>query len=438
MFKAISFFFLLGISNLVIEMKFLATVLEGAKPSIDRFVAELGNDLPWLKDYKSTPQDPEWHAEGDVHIHVGMVLDQTYKILETEATHLSQERRLSLILGALLHDIAKPVTTKQQEIGGIVRTVAPRHASRGRSYLAPKLIGMDLPYDVVETTLGLVSYHHDPKQLVTQEKAAGKYKRLARLVDPELLYWLELADIRGRECKDKQQQLNYIEMYGLFAQEYRAWSRFGEEYQAWRQFFSRELADWSQDTRDLVFNRAIARWELGEIFTPESEIARSYSYRDSFPQVVVTFGVSGSGKSTWISKNLPEHNLISLDNLRDSVAKSRSDQSQNSRVVQLAKEQLKTLLRSHSKIVWDATNIRRDFRQQIIKISRDYGALVTLVIFHCPESVYFERNKQRRHSIPENVLIRQIEQMEFPELDEGDRVLIVDENGNALANYGIC
>ena len=419
-------------------MKFLDTVLQGATPSIDDFVAGLGDRFSWLREYKSTLQDPEWHAEGDVHIHVGMVLAETYKILNSEATHLSPERRLSLILGALLHDIAKPKTTKQREIQGIVRTVAPRHASRGRSYLAPKLIGLGLSYEVVETTLGLVGYHHDPKQLVTQEKAAGKYKRLARLADPELLYWLELADIRGRDCRDKQQQLNYVEMYGLFAQEYNAWARFGSEYQAWRQYFNSELPDWDLDTRDLIFSRAIARWESGEIFTPESEIARSYSYRDRFPQVVVTFGVSGSGKSTWIEKNLPEHTIISLDNIRQQIAKSRSDQAQNSRVVQLAKEQLKVLLRSNSKIVWDATNIRKDFRQQVINLSRNYGALVTLVIFHCPEDVYFQRNKERSHSIPEKVLSKQIEQMEFPELDEGDRTIVVDENGNKLAVYGGC
>ena len=419
-------------------MKFVAEVLQSATPNIDQFVAELGDRLPLLKEYKSTPQDPEWHAEGNVHIHVGMVLDETYKILETQAQHLSPKRRLSLILGALLHDIAKPQTSKQQEIDGIIRTVAPRQASKGRSYLAPKLMDLGLPYEVVETTLGLVGYHHHPKQLVSKNKAAGEYKRVARLADPELLYWLELADIRGRECTDKQQQLDIVEMYRLFAEEYRAWSRWGKEDRAWRKYIRDELKDWDRDTQDLVFSRAIARWEAGEIFAPESEIARSYSYRDCFPQVVVTFGVSGSGKSTWIRNNLPQHTVVSLDSLRQQIGKSRSDQSQNSKIVQLAKEQLKTLLRSQSKIVWDATNIRRDFRQQIINISRNYGALVTLVIFHCPEDIYFQRNRERRHRIPEDVLVRQIEQMEFPELDEGDRTLVVDENGNTLANYGIC
>ena len=75
---------------------------------------------------------------------------------------------------------------------------------------------------------------------------------------------------------------------------------------------------------------------------------------------------------------------------------------------------------------------------EVINLSRNYGALVTLVIFHCPEDIYFQRNQERRHRIPEDVLVRQIEQIEFPELDEGNRTLVVDENGNTLANYGTC
>jgi predicted kinase len=127
-----------------------------------------------------------------------------------------------------------------------------------------------------------------------------------------------------------------------------------------------------------------------------------------------------------------------LDALRAKIANSRSDQSQNSKVVQVAKEQLKILLRNQSKIVWDATSLRYDFRQQIISISRQYGALITLVIFHCPETIYLERNHQRRHSIPEEVLLKQLQSLEFPELDEGDRTIIVDEQGNILATHGTC
>jgi predicted kinase len=171
---------------------------------------------------------------------------------------------------------------------------------------------------------------------------------------------------------------------------------------------------------------------------PEEELARSYNYRDSFPQVVLTFGLSGSGKSTWIKQNLPEHQVISLDDLRAEITRDRQNQTENSKVVSLAKERLKNYLRSHSKVVWDATNLRRDFRQKIINLSQNYGALITLIIFHCEESVYFARNQQRSHSIPKTVLNRQLELMEFPELDEAHRVIIVDELGKTLATYGTC
>ncbi|GAB4543540.1 MAG: AAA family ATPase [Pleurocapsa sp.] len=366
-----------------------------------------------------------------------MVLAETYKILASEAQHLTQERRLSLILGALFHDIAKPLTTREQEIENRIRIVAPRHASKGRSYLAPKLMGLGLSYQVVEEVLGLVGYHHEPKKLVIKNCTPGDYKRVARLADPELLYWLELADIRGRECQDKQQQLDYIEMYGLFSREYQAWQRFGAEYQTWRQYFNRELTDFNSETRDLVFANAIANLEAGKIFSPEEEIARSYSYRESYPQVVLTFGVSGSGKSTWIVENLPDHCVISLDNLRAEITGDRANQRENNKVLIVAKERLKNHLRSHHKIVWDATGLRRDFRQQVISVSRNYGALITLVIFHCEESIYWERNRTRRYSIPESVLTKQIEGMEFPELDEAHRILIVDNQGKTLAHFNI-
>ncbi len=418
------------------EQDFCRQILAGATPNIDECVSALGDRLPRLKEYKSTPQDREWHAEGDVHIHTGMVLEETYKILEREAIHLNPEQRLSLILGALLHDIAKPITTKEQDIQGKIRTVAPRHASIGRSYLALKLIGLELDYAVVEATLGLVGYHHEPKKLVIQNQSPGKYKRVARLVNPELLYWLELADIRGRECSDRQQQLDYIEMYGLFAREYQAWERYGREYQSWRNYFERELADWDRETRDLLFGNAIKNYEAGKILFPEEELARSYNYRNSFPQIVLTCGISGAGKSTWIEQNLPNYEVISLDNLRAEILGARRNQTENSKIVAIAKEQLKAHLRAHRRVVWDATNLRRDFRQQITSLGYNYGALITLVVFHCREDLYWERNQQRRYSIPEPVLARQLKIIEFPELDEAHRVIIVDERGQTLAKYG--
>ncbi|MFT4531888.1 MAG: hypothetical protein ACI81F_002714, partial [Thalassolituus oleivorans] len=95
-----------------------------ATPTIDECVSVLRTVIPYLDLLKSTEQDPQWHAEGDVHIHTGMVLDELYTLLQREASHIEGERRQALILGALLHDIAKPVCTRRREIMEIERVVS--------------------------------------------------------------------------------------------------------------------------------------------------------------------------------------------------------------------------------------------------------------------------------------------------------------------------
>jgi len=118
----------------------LKSLSVSATPDIDECVEVLGKNVEWLWQFKTTEQDPEWHAEGDVHIHTGMVLDELYLLLEKEAKHIQGWRRQALILGVLFHDIAKPVRTKRAEIQGIERVIAPQHEEYGRSYLAFKLI----------------------------------------------------------------------------------------------------------------------------------------------------------------------------------------------------------------------------------------------------------------------------------------------------------
>ncbi|HPY39972.1 MAG TPA: hypothetical protein PLM98_05605, partial [Thiolinea sp.] len=118
--------------------QWLARLAEGATPSFDECVAQLGAHLTLLLRFKDTPQDAEWHAEGDVHIHTGMVLNELYKILQTEAQHLQGAERQALILGACLHDIAKPLCTKSYEKDGRIRIGSSGHEAAGRSYLAFK------------------------------------------------------------------------------------------------------------------------------------------------------------------------------------------------------------------------------------------------------------------------------------------------------------
>tara|TARA_R110002096_G_scaffold239101_1_gene430700 strand:- start:60350 stop:60637 length:288 start_codon:yes stop_codon:yes gene_type:complete len=87
-------------------------IIGGASPSMDEIVTQLGDTLPLLHDLQPTPQDAEWHAEGNVLIHTTMVLEETYALLATELPGICPKRRAALVLEAALHDIAKPLTTR--------------------------------------------------------------------------------------------------------------------------------------------------------------------------------------------------------------------------------------------------------------------------------------------------------------------------------------
>ncbi len=392
------------------------TLLDG-KTSLDAFVAKLGPKLELLHELKGTPQDPQWHAEGDVHVHTNMVLDALYPLLEQH--NVQGDRRKALILAAVFHDIAKPITTRHVEMDGVTRITSPRHADKGRSYLAYRLRSLALSWNVVDMVLALVGHHHDPKQLVVRNSPSRVYRRLARLCDLELLYLLEMADITGRICEDKDQQLEHVEMFREFATEYQ-WYGNQNPYADVDEI----TVELNENARPFVRGEAIRGLESGLITMPAEELARSYGYRDSFSHLVVLCGPSGSGKTTWIDSNAADYDVVNLDSIRGELTGDPADQSKNGTVRQLSKERLKESLRAHRNVVWDASNLRRDFRSLPIQLGYDYKAFVTLVVFQTTLSEVLSRNKSRARQVPEEAIRRQIETAEFPYLDEACEVII--------------
>ncbi|CDZ80645.1 polynucleotide kinase [Candidatus Rubidus massiliensis] len=410
---------------------------QGCYLPFDRFIAVFGHHLDLLYKLEKTDQDPLWHAEGHVAKHTDLVLTQIYKILDQEAKHLPFEQRLSLILAAAFHDIGKALVTKLKVIDGIPRLTATKHEKKGCSYLAYKLLETDLPYPIIQHVLRLVAYHDKPRRLVLQNAPKQAYSHLARLINVELLYYLAKADTLGRICKDLQNQCDYIELFRLYCEEYGVWRK-DYPYEKWQQFFKEELAHLPSQSLDAILGYAIQDFEKGLIFTPEEAIARRYSYLQSFPQLIILCGPSGSGKSTWIENHLKDWHVISLDQLRQEYAKKRESQEQNSLILVKAKELLKKYLRSHQKVVWDATNLKKDFRSMIAQLGLDYHALVTIVVLHVPESIIYKGNNNREFCINKKVLQSQLESLGWIEDDEAHRVVFVNQTSSPLEFRGAC
>jgi len=404
---------------------------EGHVPDLPAFIDAFGDLLPLLHELADTPQDPVWHAEGDVHIHTQMVLDETRALLAGRAAHLDPERRLTLVLAAALHDIAKPLTTTTKLIRGQRHVVAPRHAERGRSWLAWRLLDLGLPYPVLTRLLATIGHHHDPKLLVIKDKPAPAWRRLARLADMELLYLLEQADMRGRRCDDRDEQIELIDLFRIGAEGYGLYPS-TDPYRTWREHLRDALADEHPDLTHLVVGQAIRDHEAGLIHTPEEAIARAWPQRQGFPRLVVLCGPPAAGKTTWRDTHLPDHTPICLDDLRASITGDPANQSRNDAVHRAATARLKAALRRGESVVWDATNLRRDFRDAVTGLGFAYNALVTLVTFHVPLDLARARNAQRERHVPEPLLERLFDQWQWPTDDEAHRHLRVDHNGNTL------
>ena len=383
----------------------------------------LESHFPLVAEMKATPQDAEWHAEGDVRCHTEWVIAEMQGLLENELAdeHLSPSDRAALLLGAALHNIGKPLTTRPREIDGRERIVSPGHAGRGRSYVALRLIGLGLPAAVQEVVLALIGHHHDPMKLVRREAPDAAYRRLARVIDPALIYWLELADGRGRECGDSRDGEEWLELYRLRCEELGLW-RGVDPYAGWREELSVGLSG-NKCCRDYVLKETIMQHEEKAIQSPAEALARTYPYRESHSRVTITCGLSGSGKSHWLSAQ-ERGEIISLDDLREELCGKREDQSKNGQVLQLAKERFKACLRDRRDVVWDGTNIREDGRSMIVQLARDYHAHTRLVVFAAPLDQVRRRNRKRKDAIPVKALEAQIDRFEWPEIWEAHDVVV--------------
>lgn len=393
----------------------------GNLPPLEAWITALEDALPRLGQMADTPQDAIWHNEGNVAIHTAWVLREMATLFATEAFHLTPYEREILAFAALLHDIGKVATTREEE----GRIVSPHHPAAGCNYLAYRLPDLGLPYPMIREILSLVRYHHRPTRLVADNAPESAYRRLARQVNTEWVYWLERADMQGRRSLEANDHLATLELYRLFCEEYGLWGN-RDPYADWREVIDAELAEYSAETRAFVLANGIEDYEAGHIFTPYEAIAISHQYRDAYGELVLTVAPSGAGKSTWVAQHFPDYELISLDEWRDRLAGKRADQSRNSAIVQMAREHLKRLLREGKKVVWDATSIRRIHRDKLLSLARDYGAKTTAVVFHLPLSLLLKRNQEREDDLPTDVLMGQINGTEWVEVTEAHEVVYVD------------
>jgi tRNA nucleotidyltransferase (CCA-adding enzyme) len=202
-------------SELAVERirdEWLKWATRSVKPSLGlKFLADSGwiGNYPELAAMIETPQDPEWHPEGNVFVHTGHCLDA----LVTQPTWRGADdtARAVYSLAVLLHDVGKPLTTVRAERHGHERIVSPGHESAGIPPAEAFFERLGLPNILRERIPPLIRNHMSCHLAWTDQAV----RRLAKRLEPENIDGLCVvmtADHMGRPPKPSVVPAGVVEL----------------------------------------------------------------------------------------------------------------------------------------------------------------------------------------------------------------------------------
>lgn len=348
---------------------------------------------------RHTPQSPRWHAEGDVWTHTRMVCEALVSMRKYR--ELPPAQRQILFLAALLHDVGKPLTTRQEG----QEWVSPSHSTKGallaRNFLWKECgMGGTPEFQATrEATVLLIKHHSFPPYALEKEGNERKMISIAASAEliPDfslkLLYLLSKADALGRECEDKEVLVSQVDLFAELAKEHECYEgpvKFASDY-----------------TRRAYFS--------GSDVWPQLEL-----YDETWGEVVMMCGLPGTGKDYWVEHNCKDMPVVSLDDIRRRY--KLSPEGNQSEVASIGKEEAKVYLRKHQPFVWNATCITVDIRRQLIELFESYGASVRIVYLETDMETQLERNSNREYPVPETVICSMLRKLSPPEVYEAKSI----------------
>lgn len=350
---------------------------------------DLRATFSWLRDLEGVPQDPIFHAEGDVAMHTRMVVEALQRLPEYQ--QLEEQQQEVLFAAALLHDVEKRSTTVIEENG---RITSRNHAKKGAFTTQCILYqAVETPFSIRQQVVKLVRYHGLPLWFLEKPDSRYAVLKAAEEVDTQLLMILAKADVLGRICADQEELLLKVALFAEYCKEQHC---FGQSF---------------------PFATDAARTEF--FYKNENPPTYVPYEKDSFV-VYMMAGLPGAGKDYLVQQHYADLPVVSLDNLRREQGILPTDKRGNGRVVQQVKELARQHLRKRQSFVWNATNITTNMRAQLIDLMRTYGATVQINYVEVSYKKLLEQNQNRVYPIPVSVLEKMIGKLEVPQTWEAN------------------
>lgn len=345
---------------------------------------EIAKEFKIIEQLKETPQNPKYHGEGNVYKHTKLVCMEVLKLKEWE--ELGEREKGILYASALFHDIGKFITTREEE----GELVSPKHAVKGAKIFR-ELVYREykLDRDLREEIAQLIRYHGLPLYFFDRDTIDYDIIKAAENTNMKLLYLLAKCDLLGRICEDKETILEKVTYFKSYSQELQCFDgpkKFKNDYTKFLYLFENKIHH-------------------------ESEVFDNREF-----EVIIMVGLPLAGKDTYISTYFSKLRVISLDNIREEL--NISPTKDFGKVGAVAFERAKELLRKKESFVWNATNLRRETRQKIIRLCHSYGGKIKFVYLEVPYDELIFRSKKRERYVPINVIHNMIKNMDMLQGEE--------------------
>lgn len=350
--------------------------------------ASLQAEFDWLQSLQDCPQDPRYHAEGDVLTHTRLVCEALIALPAWR--ELSPIERSLLFAAALLHDVAKPAATEIEVDGSIT---SKGHVRQGAKMARQILWSLNVPFHQREAIVSLVQHGSLPLWFWDKPNPQRAVIKASQVIRCDLLALLAEADVRGRECDDQLELLERVQFFREFCQENNCL------------FYPRSFP--SDHSRFVYFQK-------------DNRDPNYAAFDDTRFDVVLMSGLPGAGKDYWIRENLPDWTVISLDELRQAMNISPKDDQ--GAVGEQARAIARDYMRAEKSFVWNATNLSRQLRSSLINLFSAYHARIRIVYLEVSWEELLRRNHSRAASVPEAVIQRMRDRLEVPDLTEAHQV----------------
>ena len=342
---------------------------------------------------KGCPQDPVHHGEGDVWVHTRMVVEAL--VADESWRGLDAQARRIVFWAAVLHDIGKPATTREED----GRITSRGHSRRGELMARSLLWRLGADMREREHIAALIGHHLVPFFLLERDDPLKLAARISLRTRCDWLALLARADATGRISPDQQRILDAVALFEEFARDASCLDApfaFASDHSRFQYFL--------KDGRDPAYE----------------------AYDDTRLTAILMSGLPAAGKDTWIAQHLAGVPVVSLDRLRSELGIAHG--KPQGQVVQLARERAREHLREARDFVWNATNLTRQTRGSLIQLFADYGARVRIVHLEAPADHLSTRNRARDDVVPQAVIENMLERWEMPDLTECHELQLVSSD----------